>query len=232
MDYTTYVAQLSTLMGEDPTEANFVTILPAIIQSAEQRIFRDLDMLGTVVQDSTVSTTAGARILGIPTAFVVVTEICVITPASTAPAAGTRNPLTPQSLQYLDLVWPSTAGATVPVSFAMIDQWHIALGPVPDDSYVVEITGTQFPVTLSADNPDTFIADNLPDLFLAASMIFAAGYMKNYGAQADDPQMGMSWDAQYKELLTPALAQETRKKWQAVAWSSQSPAPLASPPRG
>lgn len=232
-DYTTYSAALAKLMVTETTQADFVAIRPSIIDYAEQRIYRELDLLSTVVRDSSGVLSVNNRNFTLPTGsgtFVVVLGVNVITPAGTAPDAGTRNPLTPTSLQYLDYAWPSATGAALPESYAMVTQAVIAVGPWPNAGYTVEVIGTQRPTPLSASNTTTFLSVNLPDLFMAASMIFASGFQKNFGAQADDPKMSQSWESQYQTLKASANVEEFRKKLQATGWSSQMPSPL-TPPR-
>jgi len=231
-NYTTYRAALAELMVTTTAEADFVAILPSIIDYAEQRCYRELDLLNTVVRDSTGVLSASNRNFTLPTSlgtFIVVNGINVVTPAGTAPDAGTRKPLVPTTRDYLDLAWPSATGATVPSLYAMITQSTIVVGPWPDAAYVVEVIGTQRPTPLSASNTSTFLTANLPDLFMAASMVFASGFMRNFGSQADDPKMAQSWETQYKTLFASANIEEMRKKYQSAGWSSQSPAPLASP---
>jgi hypothetical protein len=105
------------------------------------------------------------------------------------------------------------------------------LGPYPDAAYQVEIVGTIRPDSLSATNTTTFISLYLPDLFIMASMIYVSAYQRNFGRQNDDPQMAQSYETQYKTLLQSALMEENRKKFEAAAWSSQSPSVAATPTR-
>ena len=64
-----------------------------------------------------------------------------------------------------------------------------------------------------------------------ASMIYISAYQRNFGRQADDPAMAQSYESQYQGLKTSALLEENRKKFEAAAWTSYSPAPAASPTR-
>lgn len=139
LTYTTVVQTLANLLAEDAADSNFVQILPSIIAYAENRIYRELDMLAEDVRDSSASTTAGSRNFTLPISlgtFQIVREINVITPAATAPESGTRNPLTPVSLTVLDWSWPSSTGSGVPEQFAYFSQasgqTNIVLGPWPD----------------------------------------------------------------------------------------------------
>lgn len=226
LTYSTYVAQIGNLMALDTTTSEFQTMLPGMIDYAEQRIYRELDLLSTVVRDNTGVLVANNRNFALPSTsngpFVTVQGVNVITPVNTTADNGTRHPLQPVSRDYLDLVWNSSTGATLPFLFAMIDQENIVLGPWPDSTYGVEVIGTIRPNPLSATNTTTFLTSYLPDLFVAASMVYGSGFMKNFGAQADQPQMSSSWEAQTQKLMESAKGEETRKKFASFSWTSLS----------
>lgn len=230
--YNTYVAALQVLVVSQAPDVPFTTILPSCIDYAEQRIYRELDLISTVIVDRTVFTAAGTRSIDIPNTFVVVNDIAIFTPAGSTSEAGTRKALVPVSRSAIDVLWPSAADTGEPSMFSMTDQWSMVLGPSPDGEYAVEVVGTTRPAPLSASNTTTFLSERLPDLFMAASMVFMSGYQRNYGAQSNDPQMSSSWEAQYQLLKGSADVEEARKHMRASAWTSQPPAPLATPPRG
>jgi len=232
LTYTTYIAQVAELLALDsPTNPDYVAIIPGMIDYAEQRIYRELDLLQTVVRDATVSTTLNSRNVTIPNTFVTVQSINLVTPAGAVPDNGTRVPLQPVSRDFVDYAWSSAASANVPNCFAMVDQWSIIVGPAANDTYKLEVIGTIRPAPLSASNTSTFLTEHLPDLFVAASMVYGSGWQKNFGAQADDPGQAVSWEAQYKTLIASAGLEEVRKKFEAQAWASRSPSPIASPNR-
>lgn len=228
--YATYQTALVSLMVVNVTDANFVAILPSIIDYAEQRCYRELDLLSATSRQA-VTLAASNRNLSLaalPSPFVTVEDVNVITPATvTVPDNGTRNQTRPVSKEYLDAVWNSATGATVPTEFAMIDNQTLIFGPWPDQAYTVEIVGKIRPVPLYTNTAGTFLSLYLPDLFMAASMIFAAGYQKNFGAQADDPRMAMSWETQFQGLMKSASTEEIRKKFH--GWGSASSEPTPAP---
>lgn len=234
MNYTEYVAALSNLLVVEASDADFVDILPRIIDYAEQRMYRELDLLNTVTR-STGTLSVGTRNFTLPQSngrFVVTNGINVITPSSvTIPDEGTRNPLTPASLDIVDRLWPSVTGASVPTMYAMLTDQVIVVGPAPDQGYTVEVKGTIRPNALSASNPTTYLTLYLPDAFLACSMVGGAAWQKNFGAQADDPKMAMSWETQYQALFASANVEEQRKRYSAGGWASLSPTPIATPTR-
>jgi hypothetical protein len=233
--YATYSAALAEMLVTATTNPEYIAIEPSIIDYAEQRIYRELDLLSTIVRDSSATLSANSRNFTLPSGqgrFVTTQGFNVYTPVSTTT---TRNQLIPTTRDYLDATWPSEAASTtpsVPVNFAMITDQTIIVGPPPDAAYTIEVIGTIRPAPLSATNTVTFLSQYLPDLFFAASMVFGSGYQKNFGAQSDDPRMSASWESQYQLLKESAMVEELRKKWQSTAWSSMSPTPLANPPRG
>lgn len=239
LNWTSYQAEIALLMvSTSVTDPNFVALLPGMVDFAEQKIYRELDLISNTSRIASTTPSSGvnactalSRTLQFTQGtFVVVEQINVITPASAvSPDAGTRNSLIPVTKEYMDAVWTSSAGATVPSNFAPQDDHTFVLGPWPDQAYPVEIVGKVRPTPLSATNQTTFLTQFLPDLFVAASMIFASGYMRNFGSQADDPKMATSWQSQYDILFASADKEEMRKKFSGSAWSSMS-APVAATP--
>lgn len=234
-NYSQYVTDLANLLVVPTGDTGFQTVLPNIIDDAEQRIYRELDLLNTIVRDSSAALTAGLRTFNLPSAtgtFVVTEQINVVTPAGTSnPDNGTRNALVPVAKEFLDVAWNSVSGSTVPQFFAMVTQTTIIVGPWPDQGYQVEVVGTQRPAPLSSTNVTTLLTQYFPDLFMAASMVFAAGYQQNFGAAVDNPQQAVTWETHYKTLKDSAEVEEMRKKFTSQGWSPKQPAPIATPPR-
>lgn len=237
MSYTfsQWVAAAAQVIAVDPAGPDYVAVLPSAIDYAEQRLYRELDLLSTVVRDSSGNLTANSRNFTLPQSlgrFVVTNGINVVTPSSqTDPDAGTRNPLVPVSRDYMDAVWTSTTGASVPTSYAMITDQQIIVGPFPDAGYTLEVIGTIRPNPLSASNTTTFLTLYLPDLWFAATMIFLTAWQQNFGAQSDNPQMAVSWSGLYDKLIASASLEENRRKYASGAWGSLSPTPAATPSR-
>lgn len=231
-----YVGQIATMAVVSPTDSAYLTILPQMITYAENRMYRDLDFLFTSIATTAYGLTAGNRIIAVPAGTLVVPEqINVITPSGTSnPDTGTRVPLLPTTKEFLDAVYGSGASANrgVPQYFVPFDDYTFLVGPYPDANYTCEIVGTYRPDSLSATNTTTFISLYLPDVFIMASMIYISAYQRNFGRANDDPQMAITYESQYQALLKSALTEENRKKFEAAAWSSQSPSTTATPTRG
>lgn len=230
--FTTYVLALRTMIVSNGADQAFTDILPSCIDYAEQRIYRELNLLNTIQTDTTTALVAGVRTASIPNTFVAVNSIAVLTPAGADPVDATRVPVTLASIDLVNALWPGSDVQGVPELAAMTDQWSLILGPSPDDTYSLEVVGTYRPAALSEANPTTFISERLPDLFLAASMVFMSGYMRNFGAQVSDPQMGMSWEQQYQLLKASADLEELRKHSWGASWTPHPVSPAAQPQRG
>lgn len=240
LTYSQYLTTLATLTAIAEDNTDFLVVVPNASEYANNRICRELDMIVENVRDSSLSTSALNRNFTLPVpadgAFQVITAVNVITPAATAPESGTRNPCTPVALEVLDAIYPSTTGAGVPSMFhffsQMTGQTGIVFGPWPDAAYRVEVIGKVIPAPLSSTVTTTFLSTYLPELYVAASMIFLTGYLKNFGGQADDPKQAMSWDQQYKELRESAATFEARKRFSGASWTSKPLEPTAQAQRG
>ncbi len=217
LTYNTYVSALSTEMVVPPSDANFLAILPTIITNAELRVYRELDILDATARDSSSTFTLLTRNFTLPSAsgtFIVCEQLNVITPAGTTdPELGTRNPLIPASTDVLDALWPNSTGSTLPTYFTLMGQDLVIVGPFPDQAYTVEVVGTIRPPSLSTSVATTPLSVFFPDIFLAASMVEAAAYQRNFGAMADDPKQAQSWEAHYQALVKDAKTEEARKKF-------------------
>ena len=228
---------MANLMVTSETNTEFVQILPSIIADAENRIYRELDLLATITRDTSSHLNSNIRNFTLPSTlgrFVGLNGINVITPAGATVSNGTRSPLTPNSLNFIDFTWPSTtapASDTVPVYFAMVTDQQVVVGPSPGQDFNVEVIGWIRPDPLSSTNTTTYLSLYLQDLLISASMIYASGFMRNFGSQADDAQMATSWQGQYEKHFMSANIEEQRKRWAAGGWTSQSPNPIATPPR-
>ena len=235
---TSYVLQISTMAVVSSSDTNFATILPQMITYAENRIYRDLDLLFTSIASTSYSLATGSRQITVPTSvFVVPEQINLITPSGTSnPNSGIRVPLLATTREYLDAVCGDSTTVGQPQYFAPFmgsaTNWNFLVGPYPDANYTVEIVGTFRPDSLSSTNNTTFISLYLPDLFIMASMIYISAYQRNFGRLNDDPQMAITYESQYQALLKGAMSEEYRKKMEGAAWASQSTSPIASPTRG
>jgi hypothetical protein len=234
LNYGTFVSTIANLLVVPTTDPNFQQILPAMIADGEQRCYRELDLLDTQVRDTAGTLTANSRTFTLPQTygmFIVTNNMNVFTPSGTQT---NRNQLIPTTRDWMDAVYGNEASSTtpsVPRYYAPITDQIFIVGPSPDAGYTMEVLGTIRPTPLSASQTTTYLTTVLPDLFIAACMIFGSSYQLNFSQVADDPQQAVSWETHFNKLLASANTEENRKKYASQAWTSQSPAPLATPPR-
>lgn len=225
------VLQSLLVIPADNIDQNFENMLPRGIEYGELRIYRDLDFLSTNAA-TTALLISGNRNITVPTSIIILDAVNIVTPSTqTSPDAGSRNPCERVSLDYLNAVYSNGATTGLPAKYALLTDTTVKLGPAPDAAYTAEFIGNVRPAALSMTNTTTWLATNLPDLFLAAQMIWWTGYQQNFGAQADNPQSAQSWEKTYQDLKAGAMVEEWRRKSEAPGWSPNSPAPAAAQPR-
>ncbi len=238
LTYATYVTSLANLLVVPESDAGFQTVLPNIIDDAELRMYRDLDLLDVVTpvvgpfvlsaryQNVPVSNFPTAPYVSTNQPPIIVKSIDVLTPTGATPFSATnRYTLVPASLETINTLFPSpTQGTGIPQYWAMVDQAVFVVGPFPDQAYNFEAYSTYRYDALSATNQTTIFSLYWSDLLIAASMVFAAGYQRNFGAAVDDPKMGPTWESHYQTLLAGASKEEDRKRL------TEHAIPMAVPP--
>jgi len=239
--YNSYIDAVGRILNIPDDDTDYRNIIPRMIEYAENRIYRECDFLATL-GSLTTSLTAAGRITPLPATIMICQSINVVTPAATPLDLGVRNPLNRVSVDFLNATWPSSAGSGVPKYYAIMGAptlsptiaagpLNIMFGPAPDASYSAEIIGSVRPSPLSFTNQETFLSTYMPDLFLAASMIWGFGYQRDFGGQADDPATAQSWEHQYEALRIGIDVEEMRKKSASVSWSPYHPTAPANTQR-
>jgi hypothetical protein len=211
-----------------------------MISYAEDRIQRDLDFLATQTSLSFSNLFAqNVSVVSIPLSNFITIQTIQTSPSG----AGVYSPLLPVGKEYIQNVYGynSATNQAAPQYFAMYGadgtsptSYQILVGPTPNSAYDALITGTvRFSPLTSTNNGNntTFISTYLPEIFVIASMIYVSAYQRNFGRQADDPAMALSYESQYQALLKSAFVEEFRKKFQSAAWAPYSPTPVATPTR-
>ena len=214
MDYPGFVAALVAETNIEATNAGLVAILPTIIDQTEGLIYREptLNFLSSEVTDDTGFCTPGQQLFVLPRHFTVLEQVNLV-------QGNERPPLRKVGREWLQAVYPrriANSPSDVPNMWAPMTDASILLGRTPGSAWQMECIGTARPANLAADNPTTWVWTYLGDLCFAAAMTFASGYMRNFGSQADDPKMGISWKGVYDGLLPGASSEEMRRKFEAT----------------
>jgi hypothetical protein len=220
--------------NNDPTDPQFAAVLPTLVDQAEQRCYRELDLLAATSAQM-LALTAGSSRLDFSTllpSLLILEDMNIVVPATvTNPELGERIPAYPVSKEWLRATFGSSAVQGIPTYFALQDDHTVVLGPFPDAAYTVELIGKYRPTPLYQAAPGdgtqtTFLSSVLPDLFLAAAMSAGSAYQHNWGAQSDDPRSALSWEANFMTLLGSAKSEEMRKKYHGwMNMTSEQPGP-------
>lgn len=213
------VTNTSSATPSSDSDINFE--LPRILDQAEQRIYTDMDLLQARMQDYSKSCTANSRTLTLPTGTMVVEGVSVIsqvgTTPVTSPAVGKRNPCERVSLDFIDTCCPQEKpGTGIPSYYAPLDAETIVLAQTPISAYMVEITGTKRPASISSTNTSTYVSTYYPQLLQASSGLAFATYQKNQESIT-------LYKDQYQSFLVTALAEEKRRRGESITTSASSP---------
>lgn len=222
--YTTLATALATALTVDASDADFIALLPTIIDGAEQLCYRELDLVDASVAVNGTAT-ANSRYFTLPSSA---GHILVVDAVNTFDASSIRHPALPASREVVDFLWPSDtapSATSVPSIFCRPDDTRLLFGPAPGFAATVEVVGTIRPTPLSSGNTTTFLTLYLSDLFFAGCMVYAMGtLLRNFGAQSDNPQAAVSWQAIFQTCLASAQKEELRKNY--ISVMSQPPASL------
>jgi len=203
------------------SDADFRALLPINIDLAEQRLYRELDLLTAIVTITGNSLTANSRLFTLPVSSggnaIHVLEARQL---NILDANSTRWVARPASREAIDFFWPSDTAlnvSAIPELFARISDTQLLLGQSPGSNWNVELIATVRPAPLSASNPATYLSTYLSDLFFAAAMSAACGtQLKNFGSQSDNPAQANSWETTFQKLMASAQAEEARKKFATI----------------
>ncbi len=253
LSYNLYIQQIGVLAVVNVTlsagvysgDANFNIAVPSMLNYAELRVARDLDLLPSQASN-TYTLTAGSNTLSIPIDDFVTLQTFEVTQTNGATVVN-GTPLLPVSKEFIQNVYAGAASAGTPQYFAMVgDNFgngantynNVLLGPTPNFAYTVRVNGTirmpslyKFAVAGNADTKYTFISSYYPDMLVMASMIYMSAYQRNFSATSDSPDMGATYEKQYLALKATALMEENRKTFHGSGWSSYSTPVSATPTR-
>ena len=209
LDWDSYQVQLWGAAGNSQSVAiddDFSTMIPMAVMYAEDRIYRELDPLAARKIATSTPVTGTATYQG-PTDWWIGRYLV-------ATKSGSRTLLTHVTEDFINIYWPARATTGNPLYWTEYTFGNLLIAPTLDGTWSLEIGYTYRPEALSSSNTETWISTYAPDLFLAASMVYVSGWMKNFGAQTDNPQMAQSWETQYQRLLMGAMTEEKRRKFQ------------------
>ena len=254
LSYNQYIQNIGVMSVELTSEVTGVyqfnnaplqVIVPQMLNYAEQRIARDLDMLAS--QTSNLYTlAAGVNVFSLPVNDFQVVQTLEIVQLSNGTVINS-TPLISVSKEFIQNVYGGMYSAGMPEYYAMYGsnfgdsqdiETNILFGPAPNYAYSLRVTGMAAMPSLYqsasagvADTNYTYISTWYPDMLMLASMIYITMYQRNFSAASDDSQMGQTYEKQYQALRLGAVPLENRRKATGSGWSAYSTPIAATPTR-
>lgn len=168
-------------------DVDFVAEIPTFIDRAEKRLTRELDTIGTVQHDTTTTFTASNAFVSKPAQDIVIKSIFFI-------ASDERQPLIRRTTEFCNDYWPNRTTTGTPKYWTDYSATQILVVPTPASNNTLDIEYIGRLTALSSGNQSNWLSTNAYDLLLAATMIEAYNYMKNYTD-------AIAWEGKYQALL-------------------------------
>jgi hypothetical protein len=107
----------------------------------------------------------------------------------------------------------TVGGLTLSGSYAVNNVFYPMYQITASSAATSSVTGGGTVNITYPGNATSYIATYYGDLMFCAVMIWmSGGYVRNYGAQADEAPHAMSWETQYAKLLDGCIAEEARRR--------------------
>tara|TARA_R100000995_G_scaffold32627_2_gene14676 strand:- start:61 stop:750 length:690 start_codon:yes stop_codon:yes gene_type:complete len=198
---TTYSELVTQIRDYCETDSNVLTttIVNDIIEHAELKIFREID-LDVFKKYKTASLTSSDAFVAMPGALPVDFEFAryvhIFSPSGSLGGLTDNERVTLQKKDssYINEYWPNRTSTGVPKYYANWDNDTIILAPTPNAAYTIELAYNAQPTGLSSSNTTTWVSNNAPQLLLYACLIEAFKFLKN-------PDMLNIYTVSYKEEL-------------------------------
>ena len=174
---TTYAELTQQIIDYTETDSNVLTttILNDIIEHAESRIFRNVD-LDIFKKYKTANLTIGDPFVAMPGAtpqlFAFVRYIQIFD------TDNVRITLEKKDTSFINEFVPNRTTTGTPKYYANWDNDTILLAPAPDATYTVELAYYAQPTGLSSSNTTTWVSNNAPLLLLYACLVEAFKFLK------------------------------------------------------
>ena len=209
---TTYAELTQQILDYTETDVNVLTstITNDIIEHAESRIFRNVD-LDVFKKYKTAALTSGDPFVAMPGAtpqtFAFIRYVQIFSAGGSLGGLtdNERVTLIKKDSSFINEYLPSRATTGIPKYYANWDNDTILLAPTPNAAYTVELAYNAQPTGLSSSTTTTWISTNAPEMLLYACLVEAFKFLKN-------PQMTQMYEQYYKEALTPFAGEQMGRR--------------------
>jgi len=184
-------AQLKTAVQDytENTETSFVTNLPTFIKTAENRIFKSVD-LEVFRKNATSAMTQTDPFLSLPTDFLASFSLSLTN-------SNSKEFLLQKDVNFIQEYNSNSATTGTPKYYALFDVDNLILAPTPNSNYTCELHYYYKPASLTAgaDSGTTWLSTNAPNALLYGSLSEAYIYMKG------EPDMMQLYERRFIEEL-------------------------------
>jgi len=172
------------------TETTFVNDLSTIVQQAEDRIIKTVQ-LPDFRKNQTGSLTSGNSYLATPTDFLYPYSLAVLDSDSNYVY------LLNKDVNFIREAYPSSSTTGVPEYYGQFDDDYFIVGPAPDANYTVELHFFYVPQSITESSDGTsWLGTNAPEVLLYGSLSEAYTFMKG------EPDLINLYEKRFQEGLS------------------------------
>jgi len=173
--YTTLKTAIQDYL--ESSESSFVTNLPTFITTAEERIFKNVQ-LDDFRKNQVGNLTSSGTYLETPTDYLAPFSLAVIDSSSN------YSFLLLKQVSFIRDFTPNSSTTGLPKYYAEFDDNTFIVAPTPDSAYEVELHYYYRPASLTTTtgSETTWLSKNAPNAILYGSLVEACTYLKNYEA--------------------------------------------------
>ena len=190
MSYTYTTLKSAIKDYTENQEVTFVKHLVDFITSAEERIFKSVD-LEFFRKNVTGTTTASNQFLAVPDDYLASFSLSVEN-------SGVKQFLLFKDVNFLQEAYDASSSTATPRFYAQFDANNFIVAPTPNSNYAVELHYYYRPASLTAgaDSGTTWLSTNAPFALLFGSLVDAYLFMKG------EPDLIQQYEKRFMDQLT------------------------------
>lgn len=192
--YTTLLASCQNYQIDDSSE--YETEFPKIVQLAEMRIIKDLNLGVFDTQTGTVTLTSGSQTVVKPSDFIAIQDFFIL-------VSGSRVYLQLRSKSYMDDYWRNPLSAAQPIYYCENTTASWLVAPTPDQNYSYQVNYIARPLPMTSGNPTTWIGDKLGECLLYATLLGSMPFFRE--DVAVEQGITQYWSQAYQTSIGQAM---------------------------
>ena len=185
------LATLKTAIQDytDNSESSFVSHIPDFIKSAEERIFKSVDL--EVFRKNVITALSTTdKFLSLPNDYLASFSMQITT-------SGSETFLLQKDVNFLQEAYGASSATATPRFYAQFDANNFVVAPTPNSNYAIELHYYYRPASLTAgaDTGTTWLSINAPFALLFGSLVDAYIFMKG------EPDLIQQYEKRFTDQL-------------------------------